>query len=59
MEILNNNKIELSCDDYKMEFTLGISDIYGHYIDEIKLSKEEIKELFESLEKLGLSTTHP
>ena len=54
MEILNNNKIELSCDDYKMEFTLGISDIYGHYIDEIKLSKEEIKELFESLEKLGL-----
>ena len=54
MEILNNNKIELTCDDYKTEFILSINDVYGHYIDEIKLSKEEIKELFESLEKLGL-----
>jgi hypothetical protein len=53
MEILNNDKIELTCDDYKMEFTLAINDVYGHYIDETKLSIEEIIDLFHALQKLG------
>lgn len=53
MEILNNDKIELTCDDYKTEFTLAINDVYGHYIDETKLSKEEIIDLFHALQKLG------
>ena len=54
MEILNNDKIELTCDDYKMEFTLAINDVYGHYIDETKLSREEMIDLFHALQKLGL-----
>jgi hypothetical protein len=54
MEILNSNKIELTCDDYKMEFTLAINDVYGHYIDETKLSKEEIIDLFHALQKLDI-----
>ena len=54
MEILNNNKIELTCDDYKREFTLAINDIYGHYIDETNLSREEIIELYDALKKLNL-----
>ena len=35
MDVLNNNKIELTCDDYKLEFTLAINDVYGHYIDDV------------------------
>jgi len=54
MDILNGNKIELTCDDYKLEYVMSIYDVYGHYIDEIKLSKEEIKELYEALKKLNL-----
>jgi len=54
MEILNNSKIELTCDTYKTEFTLAINDVYGHYIDETKLSKEEIIDLYRALQKLGL-----
>lgn len=54
MDVLNNNKIELTCDDYKLKFTLAINDVYGHYIDETKLSREEMIDLFHALQKLGL-----
>lgn len=54
MEILNNSKIELSCDDYKRDFVLGIYDAHGHYLDETKLSREDIIDLFHALQKLGI-----
>ena len=54
MEILNNDKIELICDDYKTNFKLSIYDTYGHYIDETVLSRDEVIELYNALEKLGL-----
>lgn len=54
MNILSNNKIDLTCDDYKLEYVMSIYDVNGHYIDDIKLSKEEIAELYHALEKLDL-----
>lgn len=54
MDIINNNKIELTCDDYKLEYTLTVYDVYGHYIDDVKLSKDEIKDLYDALGKLEL-----
>lgn len=54
MEILSNNKIELTCDDYKLEYVMAVYDAHGHYIDEIKLSREEISELFQALKKIGI-----
>lgn len=54
MNILSNNKIELTCDDYKLEYVMSIYDVNGHYIDDVKLSKEEITELYQALGKLGL-----
>ena len=54
MNILSNNKIELTCDDYKLEYIMSIYDVNGHYIDDVKLSREEITELYQALEKLNL-----
>ena len=54
MTILSNNKIELTCDDYKLEYVMSVYDVNGHYIDDVKLSKEEITDLYRALEKLGL-----
>lgn len=54
MTILSNNKIDLTCDDYKLEYVMSIYDVNGHYIDDIKLSKEEITDLYHALEKLEL-----
>lgn len=54
MTILNNNKIELTCDDYKLEYTMSIYDVNGHYIDDVKFSKEEISDLYKALQKLDL-----
>ena len=53
MDIINNGKIELSCDDYGLEYTLGVYDTYGHYIDDVKLSREEIKDIYYALQKLN------
>ena len=54
MNILNNDRIELTCDDYKLEYTLTLYDVYGHYVEEVKLSKEDIIDLYRALEKLKL-----
>ena len=54
MNIFSNNKIELTCDDYKLEYVLTVYDVYGHYVDDIKLSKDDIIDLYDSLKKLGL-----
>ena len=48
--IVSNNKIELRYNSDKMEYTLVMYDIYGHYIDETTLSREDVKELYEGLD---------
>ena len=51
-EIYNSDKICIKCDFYGTEFILEFYDVYGHYIDEVKLSKEEIKDLLDGFEKI-------
>jgi len=48
--IVSNNKIELRYNSDKMEYILVMYDIYGHYIDETTLSREDVKELYEGLD---------
>ena len=52
MNILSNNKIELTCDDYKLEYVMSIYDVNGHYIDDVVLTREEVKELYEALDSV-------
>lgn len=54
MNILSNNRMELTCDDYGLEYIMSIYDVNGHYIDDIKFSKEEIMDLYHALEKFNL-----
>lgn len=51
MNIVSNNKIELKYDKYELSFMLTVYDKYGHYIDDITLSKDEVKELYIGLEE--------
>ena len=51
MNIVNNDKIELKYDKYEMNYILTIYDKYGHYIDDITLTKDDVKELYAGLEK--------
>ena len=51
MNILSNDKIELKYDEYEMEFILTVYDTYGHYIDEIILTRDDVNDLYDSLDK--------
>lgn len=51
MNIVNNDKIELKYDKYEMNYILTIYDKYGHYIDDIALTKDDVNELYAGLEK--------
>lgn len=51
MNIVNNDKIELKYDKYEMNYILTIYDKYGHYIDDITLTKDDVNELYAGLEK--------
>jgi hypothetical protein len=51
MDIISNDKIELKYDKYERNYTLTVYDKYGHYIDDINLTKEDVKELYEGLEE--------
>lgn len=51
MNILSNDKMELKYDEYEMEFVLTVYDKYGHYIDDIILTRDDVNELFTGLEK--------
>ncbi len=51
MDIISNDKIELKYDKYERNYTLTVYDKYGHYIDDIMLTREDVKELYESLEE--------
>ena len=50
MNIISNDKIELRYDKYEMVYILTVYDKYGHYIDDVSLSKEEMKDLCDALE---------
>ena len=51
MNILSNDKMELKYDEYEMEFVLTVYDRYGHYIDEVVLTRDDVNDLFTGLEK--------
>ena len=47
--IYTNDKIEIGYDSHEKEFTVTMYDKYGHYIDDVKLNREDMKTLYESL----------
>ena len=51
MNIVSNDKIELKYDKYERVYIMTVYDSYGHYIDDITLSKDEVRELYEGLER--------
>lgn len=51
MDIISNDKIELKYDKYERNYMLTVYDKYGHYIDDIMLTREDVKELYEGLEE--------
>lgn len=52
MNIIINDKIELKYDKYERSYTLTVYDKHGHYIDDVVLTSEEVKELYEGLDSV-------
>jgi hypothetical protein len=52
MNIFTSEKLEITYDSYEKEYSISLYDKYGHYIDTIKFDKEEIRDLYNSLDKL-------
>lgn len=52
MNIFTSEKLEIAYDSYEREYSLSLYDKYGHYIDTVKFEKEEIRDLYNSLDKL-------
>ncbi len=50
MNIISNDKLELSYDKYERVYILTVYDKYGHYIDDVNLTREEMKDLCDALE---------
>lgn len=50
MDIISNDKIELKYDKYERVYTLSVYDKYGHFIDDVKLTKEDVRNMYESLD---------
>jgi len=50
--IVSNDKIELKYDEYERYYTLTVYDKYGHYVDDIILTKDEVKDLYDGLENV-------
>jgi hypothetical protein len=46
-----SDKIEIGYDSREKEFTVSLYDLYGHYIDSTKLDRDDMKALYESLDK--------
>ena len=51
MNIVSNDKFELKYDEYEMAFIMTIYDKYGHYVEDVELTTEEVDDLYESLKK--------
>jgi hypothetical protein len=47
-----SDKIEIGYDSREREFTVSLYDLYGHYIDSTKLDRDDMKALYESLDKI-------
>ena len=47
-----SDKIEIGYDSYEREFTVSLYDLYGHYIDSTKLDRDDMKALYESLDRI-------
>ena len=52
MNIYSSDKIEIEYDSYNKEFTISVYDTYGHYIDSTKVDKDDMKELYRSLDEV-------
>lgn len=52
MNIFRSDKIEIEYDSHEREFTVTIYDKYGHYIDLTKIDMDDMKALYESLDKI-------
>ena len=48
--IVSNEKVEIKYNRDTMDYTLAMYDTYGHYIEEIVLSKDDIREIYEGLD---------
>lgn len=51
MNIYTSDKLEIEYDSYDRIYKLSLYDQYGHYVDTIKFEREEIKDLYDSLER--------
>lgn len=49
MEKFNSNKLEIEYNSRRKEFSLGVYDNYGHYLDTIIIDKDEMKDLYDWL----------
>lgn len=52
MNIYTSYKLEIEYDSYDRIYKFALYDKYGHYVDTINFDREEMKDLYESLEKL-------
>ena len=52
MNIFKSDKIEIECDSRGREFTVTVYDTYGHYIESITVERDDMKALYESLDKI-------
>ena len=52
MNIFRSDKIEIEYDSHEREFTVTMYDKYGHYIDSTKIDMDDMKALYESLNKI-------
>lgn len=52
MNIYMGDKLEIEYDSYERIYRFALYDKYGHYVDTINFDREEMKDLYESLEKL-------
>jgi hypothetical protein len=52
MNIFRSDKIEIEYNSYDREFTVAIYDKYGHYIDSTKIDMDDMKALYEYLDKI-------
>ena len=42
--------LELKYDKYERVYTLSVYDKYGHFIDDVQLTKEDVRNMYESLD---------
>jgi hypothetical protein len=47
-----SDKIEIGYDSREKEFTVSLYDLYGHYIDSTKLDRDDMKALYDFLDKI-------